>query len=72
MSNLETITEQALSLSIEDREQLMEDLLASFNPKAREAIDKAWVAEALDRIDAYDRGEMKSFTVEEVQESLDL
>ena len=72
MSDLDTLREQVLALPVIDRERLMEDILASFNPKAQAAIDKAWVGEALDRIDAYDRGEMKSFTVEEVQESLDL
>ena len=72
MNDLENLREQVLALPVVDRERLMEDILASFNPAAREAIDKAWVAEALDRINAYDRGEMESYTVEEVEKSLGL
>lgn len=70
MNDLENLREQVLALSIVEREQLMEDILASFSPAGREAIDKAWVAEALVRMAAYDRGEMESFTVDEVQKSL--
>ena len=59
MNRLENLREQVLSLPTVDREQLMEDILASFDPSGRESIDKAWVVEALDRIAAYDRGEME-------------
>ena len=72
MSDLNALRDQILALPVKDREQLIKDILASFSPKAREAIDKAWVAEARDRIRAYDRGEMASYSVQEVQESLDL
>lgn len=72
MSDLDALRTQVLALPDVDRQRLMDDILASFNPVAREAIDKAWVAEALDRIDAYDRGEMGSYTVEEVEKSLGL
>jgi len=70
MNHLENIRKQVLALPTVDREQLMEDILASFDPNGRESIDKAWVAEALDRIAAYDRGEMEAFTVEEVRMSI--
>lgn len=59
MNRLENIREQVLALPTVDREQLMEYILASFDPCGRESIDKAWVAEALDRIAAYDRGRVK-------------
>lgn len=72
MNHLEDLREQVLALPMMDRERLMEDILASFCPSGRESIDKAWVAEALDRIAAYDRGEMEAFTVEEVQKSIGL
>lgn len=72
MNNLDTLREQVLALPEADRERLMEDILASFSPAAREEIDTAWVAEALDRIEAYDRGEMESYTVEEIEKSLGL
>lgn len=72
MSDLDTLRNQVLALPVADRERLMEDILASFNPAGREAIDRAWVAEALDRIEAYDRGEMESYSAEEVEQSLGL
>lgn len=72
MIDLETLREQVLALPVVDRERLMEDILESFSPDAREAIDKAWVGEALRRIDAYDRGEMDACTVDEVEKSIGL
>ena len=72
MNDLESLREQVLALPTVDREQLVEDILASFSPSGREAIDKAWVAEALDRIAAFDRGEMETYSVEEVQKSIGL
>lgn len=70
MNDLETITAQALSLSIEDREQLIEDLLASFSPEAREGIDVAWTKEVESRLGAYDRGEMSASTLEDFRRRL--
>ena len=72
MSNLETITAQALSLSIEDREQLMEDLLASFNPQAREAIERAWADEIESRRMAYRAGKIRTVSLEESRRRLGL
>jgi len=72
MNDLETLREQVLALPIMDRERLMEDILVSLGPSERDAIDKAWVAEALDRIAAYDRGEVEAFTIEDVQKSIGL
>lgn len=72
MSNLDALRKQVLALPVVDRERLVEDILASFSPATREVIDKAWVAEALSRIEAYDRGEMESYSVEETEKSLGL
>lgn len=50
----------ALKLSPVERAELIEKLLASFSFPDRKAIDELWAAEAEDRIDAYERGEIKS------------
>jgi putative addiction module component (TIGR02574 family) len=51
---------EALTLSIAERAELMEQLLASFEASERERIDDLWAAEAEDRIDAYERGELRA------------
>jgi putative addiction module component (TIGR02574 family) len=56
----------ALKLSPVERAELIERLLASFSFPDRKAIDELWAAEAEDRIDAYERGEIKSRTAAEV------
>ena len=56
----------ALKLSPIERAELIEKLLASFSFPDRKAIDELWAAEAEDRIDAYERGEIKSRTAAEV------
>ena len=56
----------ALKLSPLERAELIERLLASFSFPERKAIDERWAAEAEDRIDAYERGELGSKSAEEV------
>jgi putative addiction module component (TIGR02574 family) len=56
----------ALKLSPVERAELIEKRLASFSFPDRKAIDELWAAEAEDRIDAYERGEIKSKTAAEV------
>ncbi len=72
MGNLDELRNQILGLSRDGQLEILDTLLASFSPHQREVIDKAWLAEALDRIAAYDRGEMEAFTVEDVQKSIGL
>jgi putative addiction module component (TIGR02574 family) len=56
----------ALKLSPLERAELIERLLASFSFPERKAIDERWAAEAEDRFDAYERGELGSKSAEEV------
>ena len=56
----------ALKLSPVEGAELIEKPLASFSFPDRKAIDELWAAEAEDRIDAYERGEIKSKTAAEV------
>lgn len=56
----------ALSLSPLERAELVEKLLASFSFPDREAVDGRWAAEAEDRIDAHERGEIESRSAVEV------
>lgn len=60
------VISDALSLPPESRAKLAEQLLESLDdPKQRE-IDRLWADEAEDRIDAYERGELKAIPGQEV------
>jgi putative addiction module component (TIGR02574 family) len=51
---------EALKLAPVERAELVEQLLESFSFPDRKAIDEVWAAEAEGRIDAFDRGDLKS------------
>jgi len=72
MNDLETLRVQVLSLPIVDREQLMEDILASFDSSAREAVDKAWADEIESRRKAYREGRIGTVTLEESRSRMGL
>jgi len=67
----EQIFQQALALPLEERAELIEQLLATFQGPTDPALDRLWIAEAHDRLDAYDRGEMETVSVEEVFEEIE-
>jgi putative addiction module component (TIGR02574 family) len=62
----EQILQQALALSPQDRAELVERLLASFQTPPDPLLDELWAREAEDRLDAYDRGELGAVPAEEV------
>ena len=55
---IKKILAEALTLPPIERAALVEELPASFDFPAREAVDALWAKEVEDRIDAYERGEM--------------
>ena len=57
---------QALKLSPLEKAELVERILDTFVLPDRKEIDERWAAEAEDRIDAYDRGEIAAKSVMEV------
>jgi len=61
---------EVLSLSPMERAELVEDILASFDFPDRERLDRLWAAEAEDRIDAYERGEIASLAAASVFEKI--
>lgn len=50
----------------EERERLVDELLASLNEPATTELDAAWEAEIHRRLAAYDRGEVQSLSAEDV------
>ena len=62
----EQILKEALALPLQERAELVEQLLATFQSPPDRHIDELWAREAEDRLDAYDRGELKAVSAEEV------
>jgi putative addiction module component (TIGR02574 family) len=62
----EQILKQALALPVRERAELVEQLLATFQSPPDPSLDELWAREADDRLDAYERGELKAVSAEEV------
>ena len=60
------ILAQILDLPPVERAALVEEILSSFDFPSREEIDSLWAKEAEDRIDAHDRGEIKTTPASQV------
>ena len=63
---LKELEAQARSLSPEERARLAESLLESLRDAPITEIENAWDAEIAERVAAYDRGELPTFTAENV------
>ena len=70
MPDIHTVTNEALQLAPVQRAELIESLLASFDPQ-RNTIDKLWADEAERRVDAYDQKQMTASTAEDVFKRID-
>jgi putative addiction module component (TIGR02574 family) len=62
----ERIFKDALGLLPVERAELIEKLFQSFDPPANSKVDAAWAEEVESRMDAYDRGEIKASSAEDV------
>lgn len=65
MKNHRDLLEKALLLPENDRAQMADELLKSLR-KSDPEIDDLWKQEAEDRVRAYEKGEIKAVSVEEV------
>ncbi len=54
-----------------ERAELVEEIMSSFDFPARAEVDALWASEAEDRIDAYERGELKARSADEIIRSID-
>ena len=64
------VLEKAVHLPPAERAELVEQILSSFDFPAHDKIDALWAQEAEDRIDAYDRGELKAIPASRVFERI--
>lgn len=65
-ANAEKILQEALNLPPQDRAEVLERLLATFQEPLDPELDKLWAREAENRLDTYDRGELSGVSAEEV------
>lgn len=64
------ILRDALALPPEELAALVEQLLATLQSPPDPKLDELWTREAEDRLNAYDRGELKAVPAEEVFETI--
>jgi Putative addiction module component len=64
--NTAKVHSDALSLPSKSRAELASKLLESLDEPRQREIDRFWAEEAEDRIDAYERGEIKLISGKEV------
>jgi putative addiction module component (TIGR02574 family) len=69
-STSEQILKDALALPPNERAELLERLLVSFQSAPDSKLDELWIREAEERLDAYDRGELEAVPMEEVFERI--
>ena len=62
----EQILKEALALPPQERAELVERLLATFQSPPDPHLDELWAREAEDRLDPYNRGELNTVPEEEV------
>ncbi len=67
----EQFLDNVLKLPAFERAQVVDRILSSFDFPLREEIDAAWAMEVEDRIDAFDRGEIKSKPMADVFTRID-
>ena len=60
------LAERGRSLAPEDRSRLVELLLESLHEAPMAEIDAAWSAEIVQRVAAYERGEVETYAAEDV------
>ncbi len=64
---LDSVLQEALALNPAEQAELVDKLLSNLEKSDRE-IDEAWANEAENRLDAYERGELKAVSLETVLE----
>lgn len=64
MQKTDKILDEALKLSPAERARVIDELIKSLDQPDQE-MDNLWMKESESRIDAYERGELKTVSVEE-------
>ena len=65
------ILEEALKLTPQEKAELIERLASSMDPPDRKKIDESWSRECEDRLDAFERGEIRSIPASQVFQEIE-
>ena len=65
MEGSKEILKKALGLSPSEKTELIDKLLSSLE-KPDSALDELWAKEAEDRIDAYEKGQLRALSIKEI------
>ncbi|MBI5603534.1 MAG: addiction module protein [Deltaproteobacteria bacterium] len=65
-TTFDEVEQQARSLSLDERARLTEVLLETLSDESLKNIQAAWQREIEERVAAYDRGEVKTYSAEDV------
>ena len=65
MTTTDNVFKEALTLSPSEKAQLIDKLISTLDKSDKE-IDELWTKEVEDRIDAYDKGQLKVVSLEKV------
>ena len=64
------LAKEALQLSPFERAQIIDALWQSLDPAEQESVDRAWLAESRDRLQAFRAGELQAVDGEETLRSI--
>jgi len=70
MTDVETLTHDALELPLEQRARLTERLISSLDDLSEEEAERLWAEEAIRRIAAYEAGHIEAHTAEAVHDAI--
>ena len=64
------LAKEALQLTPFEKAQIIDALWQSLDPAEQESVDRAWLAESRDRLQAFRAGELKALAGEETLRSI--
>ncbi len=70
MKDLDTVTQDALQLTLNERASLAERLLESLDGLSEAEIEELWAEEAIRRVDSYRAGRIDTYPAEEVHQQI--
>jgi putative addiction module component (TIGR02574 family) len=65
------LEKEALKLSAEEKAHMIDALWRSLDPAEQAVIDRAWLAESRDRLEAFRKGELKALDGEATLKSIE-
>ena len=65
------LEKEALKLSAEERAHMIDALWQSLDPAEQKVVDRAWLAESRDRLDAFRQGKLKALDGENALKSIE-